>query len=79
MTVSSVEFTLTYSFLAASGSGPVLTAALELMWLLTGFEPACCAPVEDSLYHLATVTIIRVARRNVISSVSRKLVTSVTR
>ncbi|CAM0040784.1 hypothetical protein VPHK459_0029 [Vibrio phage K459] len=38
-TVSSVEFTLSYSFLAASGSGPVLTAALELMWLLTGLEP----------------------------------------
>ncbi|QZI89431.1 hypothetical protein SIPHO063v1_p0073 [Vibrio phage PS10B.1] len=38
--MSSVEFTLNYSFLAASGSGPVLTAALELMWLLTGFEPA---------------------------------------
>ncbi|CAM0044969.1 hypothetical protein VPHK389_0033 [Vibrio phage K389] len=27
--MSSVEFTLTYSFLAASGSDPVLTAALE--------------------------------------------------
>ncbi|CAM0008057.1 hypothetical protein VPHK453_0029 [Vibrio phage K453] len=33
--LSSVEFTLTYSFLAASGSGPVLTAALEF-----GREPS---------------------------------------
>ncbi len=32
--MSSVEFTLSYSFLAASGSDPVLTAALELIWLL---------------------------------------------
>ncbi|CAM0072026.1 hypothetical protein VPHK391_0032 [Vibrio phage K391] len=29
VTMSSVEFTLSYSFLAASGSDPVLTAALE--------------------------------------------------
>ena len=57
--MSSVEFTLTYSFLAASGSGPVLTAALEF-GAIYRIRTDECQVGNLMPYHLANIALLEV-------------------